>query len=69
MQDAAVDQMVFNREGFSDELLLSLYSQLLYPRLIEDKMLKLLRQGKVVNGFRDWPEAIAGRGNPGAAAR
>lgn len=51
MQDAAVDQMVFNRAGFSDELLLSLYSQLLYPRLIEDKMLKLLRQGKVSKWF------------------
>lgn len=60
MQDAAVDQMVFNRAGFSDELLLSLYSQLLYPRLIEDKMLKLLRQGKVSKWFSGiGQEAIA----------
>ncbi|AEE50919.1 alpha-ketoacid dehydrogenase subunit alpha/beta [Haliscomenobacter hydrossis] len=60
MQDAAVDQMVFNREGFSDELLLSLYNQLLYPRLIEDKMLKLLRQGKVSKWFSGiGQEAIA----------
>jgi 2-oxoisovalerate dehydrogenase E1 component len=51
MQDTAVAPMVFNRQGFSDELLLSLYSQLLYPRLIEDKMLKLLRQGKVSKWF------------------
>lgn len=43
--------MTFNREGFSDELLRSLYRQLLYPRLIEDKMLKLLRQGRVTKWF------------------
>jgi 2-oxoisovalerate dehydrogenase E1 component len=43
--------MVFNRDGFSDELLIRLYHQMLYPRLIEDKMLKLLRQGKVTKWF------------------
>ena len=43
--------MTFNREGFSDELLRTLYRQLLYPRLIEDKMLKLLRQGRVTKWF------------------
>ena len=60
MQDAAVDQMVFNREGLSDELLLNLYNQLLYPRLIEDKMLKLLRQGKISKWFSGiGQEAIA----------
>jgi len=60
MQDAAVDQMVFNREGLSDELLFNLYNQLLYPRLIEDKMLKLLRQGKISKWFSGiGQEAIA----------
>ena len=60
MQDAAADQMVFNREGLSDELLFNLYNQLLYPRLIEDKMLKLLRQGKISKWFSGiGQEAIA----------
>ena len=43
--------IVFNRSGFSDTQLVQLYRQLLYPRLIEEKMLILLRQGKVSKWF------------------
>jgi 2-oxoisovalerate dehydrogenase E1 component len=41
----------YDRTGFSDELLLKLYRNILLPRLIEEKMLKLLRQGKVSKWF------------------
>ncbi len=41
----------FNRKNYSNELLLSLYKELLTPRLIEEKMLILLRQGKISKWF------------------
>lgn len=41
----------YNREKFSDEQLETLYYNLLRPRLIEEKMLKLLRQGKISKWF------------------
>lgn len=41
----------FNRKNHSDKKLLELYEALLYPRLIEEKMLILLRQGKVSKWF------------------
>jgi 2-oxoisovalerate dehydrogenase E1 component len=41
----------FDRKGFSDDTLVSLYKRLLYPRLIEDKMLILLRQGRISKWF------------------
>jgi 2-oxoisovalerate dehydrogenase E1 component len=43
--------IVFNREGLSDDILKDLYKKLIYPRQIEDKMLILLRQGKVSKWF------------------
>jgi 2-oxoisovalerate dehydrogenase E1 component len=43
--------IVFNRQNLSDETLINLYKKLLYPRLIEDKMLILIRQGKVSKWF------------------
>ena len=43
--------MQFNRDKFSDEELVSIYRKLLLPRLIEEKMLKLLRQGKISKWF------------------
>lgn len=50
----------FNRTGFSEETLLQLYKSILLPRLIEEKMLKLLRQGKVSKWFSGiGQEAIA----------
>jgi len=43
--------MQFNREGISDETLWNLYYHLLKPRMIEEKMLVLLRQGKISKWF------------------
>ncbi|MBI1289287.1 MAG: dehydrogenase [Flavobacteriales bacterium] len=43
--------MKFKREDLSDEQLLELYHQLLKPRLIEEKMLVLLRQGRISKWF------------------
>jgi len=43
--------MNFDRKDFANEQLLDLYSRLLKPRLIEEKMLILLRQGKVSKWF------------------
>jgi len=41
----------FDRKECSNEELLSLYKQLLFPRMIEEKMLKLLRQGQISKWF------------------
>jgi 2-oxoisovalerate dehydrogenase E1 component len=41
----------YDRAQLSDETLLHLYEQILYPRLIEEKMLVLLRQGRVSKWF------------------
>ena len=43
--------MQFDRKNYSNELLLDIYKQLLYPRLIEEKMLLLLRRGKISKWF------------------
>ncbi len=43
--------MIFYRENLTDEQLLDLYKKLLKPRLIEEKMLILIRQGKVSKWF------------------
>ncbi|MFO7256731.1 MAG: dehydrogenase E1 component subunit alpha/beta [Bacteroidota bacterium] len=52
--------MEFNREGLSDEELVALYEQLLRPRMIEEKMLILLRQNKISKWFSGiGQEAIA----------
>ena len=52
--------MYFDRKNLSDEDLLLLYKQLLLPRLIEEKMLVLLRQGKISKWFSGiGQEAIA----------
>ena len=50
----------YNRDGLSDELLVDLYKKLLLPRMIEEKMLNLLRQGKITKWFAGiGQEAIA----------
>jgi 2-oxoisovalerate dehydrogenase E1 component len=52
--------MYFERAHISDEELLSFYKALLFPRLVEEKMLLLLRQGKVSKWFSGiGQEAIA----------
>lgn len=43
--------MEFNRENISDETLLHIYYHLTKPRMIEEKMLVLLRQGKISKWF------------------
>jgi 2-oxoisovalerate dehydrogenase E1 component len=43
--------MNFDRKNLSDVTLLDLYKRILKPRLIEEKMLKLIRQGKVSKWF------------------
>ena len=43
--------MTFHRHHYSDDTLLNLYKELLKPRMIEEKMLILLRQGKVSKWF------------------
>ncbi|AMR28184.1 dehydrogenase [Hymenobacter psoromatis] len=43
--------MTFDRKDYPNDLLLHLYRELLKPRLIEEKMLILLRQGKVSKWF------------------
>jgi 2-oxoisovalerate dehydrogenase E1 component len=51
MLTAEQRQISYDRTGFSDEKLLELYLNLLKPRMIEEKMLILLRQGKVSKWF------------------
>ncbi len=43
--------MTFDRKNLTDNQLLDLYKKLLKPRLIEEKMLILIRQGKVSKWF------------------
>ncbi len=50
----------YDKKGFSKELLLDLYKKLLKPRMIEEKMLILLRSGKISKWFSGiGQEAIA----------
>jgi 2-oxoisovalerate dehydrogenase E1 component len=52
--------MQYNTEAFSAEQLLEMYKRILYPRMIEEKMLLLLRQGKISKWFSGiGQEAIA----------
>src|SRR5436853_7659373 len=52
--------MKFNKAGFDNETLIPIYQELLKPRLIEEKMLVLLRQGKIAKWFSGiGQEAIA----------
>lgn len=52
--------MIFYRQNLTDNQLLDLYKKILKPRLIEEKMLILIRQGKVSKWFSGiGQEAIA----------
>ena len=44
----------YNRDGFDDTELLEIYRKILLPRLIEEKMMILLRQGKISKWFSGW---------------
>jgi len=54
MKQEELRQIEFNRDGFDDFELLKIYKNLLLPRLIEEKMLILLRQGKITKWFSGW---------------
>jgi 2-oxoisovalerate dehydrogenase E1 component len=52
--------MQFSRKELSNEQLIDLYKSILFPRMIEEKMLVLLRQGKISKWFSGiGQEAIA----------
>ncbi|MES2650765.1 MAG: dehydrogenase E1 component subunit alpha/beta [Bacteroidota bacterium] len=52
--------MQFDRKDKDDQFLLELYKKLLYPRMVEEKMLILLRQGRIGKWFSGiGQEAIA----------
>lgn len=44
----------YDRKGFEDKELKEIYKAILKPRLIEEKMLILLRQGKISKWFSGW---------------
>jgi 2-oxoisovalerate dehydrogenase E1 component len=46
-----IRNMHFSRKDLSDDELIGLYKNLLFPRMIEEKMLVLLRQGKISKWF------------------
>jgi 2-oxoisovalerate dehydrogenase E1 component len=43
--------MQFDQQGLTNEQLISFYHQLVFPRMVEEKMLVLLRQGKISKWF------------------
>lgn len=52
--------MQFDRSGYADEQLIDLYKEIVRPRMIEEKMLVLLRQGRISKWFSGiGQEAIA----------
>lgn len=52
--------MLFNRKNLTNDQLVHMYRSLLWPRMIEEKMLVLLRQGKISKWFSGiGQEAIA----------
>lgn len=44
----------YDRKSFDDKELITIYKALVKPRLIEEKMLILLRQGKITKWFSGW---------------
>lgn len=60
MEKTTSINIVYDRTGFENDELISIYRTLLKPRLIEEKMLILLRQGKISKWFSSWgQEAIS----------
>lgn len=58
--ETGLEPMVFDRKNYDDQTLIQLYESLLMPRRIEEKMLILLRQGKISKWFSGWgQEAIS----------
>ncbi|HRO77111.1 MAG TPA: thiamine pyrophosphate-dependent dehydrogenase E1 component subunit alpha, partial [Crocinitomicaceae bacterium] len=60
MEEVAKLNIQYDRTGFENQELLEIYKTLVKPRLIEEKMLILLRQGKITKWFSGWgQEAIS----------
>lgn len=58
--ESFVQALAYDRTGYTDAELIDLYKAILLPRMIEDKMLILLRQGRVSKWFSGMgQEAIA----------
>ena len=47
-------QITYDRKDLSNEELVHIYKAIVKPRLIEEKMLILLRQGKISKWFSGW---------------
>jgi 2-oxoisovalerate dehydrogenase E1 component len=57
---SSAQKLTFDRKNYSDDTLLHLYEALIIPRRIEEKMLILLRQGRISKWFSGWgQEAIS----------
>ena len=54
METLAKRQIDFDRTGFDDKELIEIFRKLLLPRLVEEKMLIYLRQGKISKWFSGW---------------
>jgi len=54
METLAKRHIEFDRTGFDDKELIEIYRKLLLPRLVEEKMLIYLRQGKISKWFSGW---------------
>ncbi|MEX1003345.1 MAG: dehydrogenase E1 component subunit alpha/beta [Crocinitomicaceae bacterium] len=60
LQKRQIQQIEYDRKDLSDGELIKIYKALIKPRLIEEKMLILLRQGKISKWFSGWgQEAIS----------
>ena len=62
-------KLTFDRKNHSDATLLKLYESLLVPRRIEEKMLILLRQGRISKWFRGWGQEAISIGAVNALAK
>ncbi len=61
--------ITFDRTGFEDAELLEIYRRILKPRMIEEKMLILLRQGKISKWFSGWGQEAVSVGSAYAMDR
>jgi 2-oxoisovalerate dehydrogenase E1 component len=61
-------RLTFDRKNYSDETLLKLYESLIMPRRIEEKMLILLRQGRISKWFSGWGQEAISTGAVNALA-
>ncbi len=62
-------KIVYSKEGFENDELVSIYKKILKPRLIEEKMLILLRQGKISKWFSGWGQEAVSVGSAYAMER